>query len=294
MSPTTKTIAINGRPARYWEAGAENGRTLLLIHGGVGDARINWCEVMPTLAETFRVIAPDLPGFGESAPLADVSAGAQIIWLKALLNALEIEQAVPIGVSFGALLARLFASTYPEVAPAVILVNGGALPNISRGLSILSRLPLVSGVLFSAMAGSAVSRAHLESIVTNKTAITDELFANAQANKPALARLMQGLISRPLPEQRVPIVPIMLLWGESDPTAPLEDAEHLCANLPGAALSPIADCGQMPQLEVGEVFAFQVIHFLERLSRPSHLPAGPLPTKTAGTRPSDFEQTKPL
>jgi pimeloyl-ACP methyl ester carboxylesterase len=286
-------VEIGGRPARCWEDGEEHGRTLLLLHG-VGDAEANWREVMPALAESFHVIAPDLPGFGASAPLADISAGAQIVWLKALLEALEIEQAVPIGVSFGALLARLFASAHPDIAPAVILVNGGALPNISRGLSILSRLPVVNRLLFGALARSATSRGHLETIVASKAVIDDALLANAQANQPALARLMQGLISLPLPEQRMPLVPIMLLWGESDPTAPLEDAEHLSATLPGAVLSPIADCGQLPQLEVSEVFAFQVIHFLERLSRPSHISAGPLPTKTAGTRPSDFEQTKPL
>ena len=65
MTISENVIDVGGLPVHYWEGGAENGRALLLLHGGIGDAWANWSKVMPALAEDYHVFAPDLPGFGE-------------------------------------------------------------------------------------------------------------------------------------------------------------------------------------------------------------------------------------
>jgi pimeloyl-ACP methyl ester carboxylesterase len=69
-------IAVEGRPCRYWVAGPDNGRPLLLLHGGLGDAALHWGRALPDLARDFHVLAPDLPGFGASAPLPEPSYAA--------------------------------------------------------------------------------------------------------------------------------------------------------------------------------------------------------------------------
>src|SRR5271166_4832934 len=94
-----RTMAIHGRPVTYVEAGS--GPVLLLIHGVAGTHE-NWREVIPALARHHTVIAPDLPGHGESAPGAgDYSLGALAAGLRDLLVVLGHERATFVGHSLG-------------------------------------------------------------------------------------------------------------------------------------------------------------------------------------------------
>jgi pimeloyl-ACP methyl ester carboxylesterase len=270
-----KTIQVNGLPVHYWEAGEENGRPLLLLHGGIGDAELHWKAVMPSLAESFyRVIAPDLPGYGGTAALPDMSLQGLVDWLRSFLQALQLEQAVVVGNSISALPVRLFAAAHPTYTPAIILVNGGALPNTPPLLATLARIPVINQLLFSMLGRSAASRQSLEQMIFVKEVLTAAFINQAEASAPRFARLMRGILSYPIPEKHNPPVPILLLWGADDKTAPVEDAEALKKDMPGAKLSTVAECGQMPHLETPDVFVYQVNYFLGRISRPpgSELP----------------------
>lgn len=269
-----KTITVNGLPVHYWEAGEDNGRALLLVHGAIGDAELHWKEVILPLAESYRVLAPDLPGYGGSAALPTTSASALVQWLHDFFNALELEQAVVMSSSIGALPARLFASTYPIHTTALIMINGGALPNAPSWLPTLARMPLI-GQLMSRMFGRMTnSRRSLGRMIFVKDVLTDEFVQQVEANASNGARLMLGILLHPLPEERTPRVPTLLLWGANDVMTPLDDAEALKKDIPGAKLSAVADCGAMPQLEATDVFVYQVNYFLEHLSHPpkSNLP----------------------
>lgn len=132
MKINEQTITVNGLATRYYEAGSGNTRTLLLLHGRFGDAHLHWAEIMPVLADEFHLIAPDLPGYGGSAPLPALSLEAFVDWTQSLLDALNIEQAAVVGSSFGGTVARLLATMRPTYVPALILVNGGGLPRSAR------------------------------------------------------------------------------------------------------------------------------------------------------------------
>jgi pimeloyl-ACP methyl ester carboxylesterase len=269
-----KTITLNTLPAHYLEAGAGNERTMLLLHGGVGDAELHWKEVMLPLAESFHVIAPDLPGYGGTAVLPEMSMSALVEWLFALFNALNLEQAVVIGNSIGAVPARLFASAHSANTSGLILINGGALPHAPAWLPALARIPGIEQLLFFFFGRMVTSRRSLERMIYVKSVLTDEFVKHVQTNTPNGARLMRGMLVYPLPEERTPHVPTLLLWGSNDEMTPIEDAEALKKDIPGAKLSPIADCGAMPQLEATDVFVYQVNYFLDHLGSPpkSNLP----------------------
>jgi pimeloyl-ACP methyl ester carboxylesterase len=252
----------------YWEAGKGNEPTLLLLHGGIGDAELHWKEVVLPLAETFHVFAPDLPGYGGTAALPEMSVSALVAWLYALLNTLNLEQAVIIGNSIGAVPARLFAAAHSHSVPALILINGGSLPNAPSWLPILARIPGVDQLIFSFFGRMMTSRRSLERMVYVKDVLTDEFVQRVQANTRNGARLMRGMLIYPLPPERTPKVPTLLLWGANDEMTPLVDAEALKKDIPGAKLSPVADCGAMPQLEATDVFVYQVNYFLEHLNHP--------------------------
>lgn len=286
MALEEKTLVVDGLTLNYLEAGHDNGRTILLIHGGMGDARLHWGAVMPLLAqEEFRVLAPDLPGFGKSQLLPVMRMDTLLHWLKSFLDALEIEQAVVIGNSLGGLIARLFTAANPQLVPAVVLLNGGGVPEIPPALRILERIPVVSNVLLGQFVGAMTDPKNLRRMIHVQDVPTDDFIAGTRAAHKSFARLMRMLVSGTLPEARNPIVPTLILWGADDTFTPLTDGEAVKDSIPGATLTEITDCGHMPQLETPDVFVWQIGNFLEKLSRPQRndLPgAGMLPNMPSG------------
>lgn len=270
MTTNEKTIEVEGLPVRYLEGGEDNGRALLLLHGGLGGARANWSQVLPALEEKFHVIVPDLPGFGDTAALPDMSIEKRVHWLRALLDALGQHEAVVLGAGSGGLLARLFAAAEPQYVPAIILVNGGALPRYPGFLPALTRLPAIGETALQLFGRIRHENQNPDRMIYVKEALTEELRAAWRDSAPGFTSLMRALMSYTYPANQTPPVPTLLLWGANDPLAPLAVAERLKAEIPGAVLSPVADCGHMPQLEASDVFAFQVESFLEGLSRPRH------------------------
>jgi 3-oxoadipate enol-lactonase len=98
------------------------GDPLLLIHGGLGD-RAMWAAQLPTLARHFRVIAPDLRGFGDSpSPTGPVSFHED---LRALLESVRMERAHVVGLSLGGRVALDLALTYPRLVRSLTLIGSG-------------------------------------------------------------------------------------------------------------------------------------------------------------------------
>jgi 2-hydroxymuconate-semialdehyde hydrolase len=267
VTNSDKMIDVEGLPVHYLESGEGNGRALLLLHGGIGDTRANWSQVLPPLAEKFHVFAPDLPGFGETAVLPDLSIEKLVHWLRALLEALEQTEAVVVGASVGGLLARLFAAAEPQYVPAIILINGGTMPQFPGFLPSLVRSPLIGDLALRLFGPTPYSSQALDRLIFVKEALTDELRESGRAAAPAFAGLMRSLVLYSYPDKQPPPVPTLLLWGANDPAMPLALAERLQVEIPGAVLSPVAECGHMPQIEASEAFVFQVTAFLEGLSR---------------------------
>ncbi len=267
MALQEKTTTINGYTVHYWEEGETQTRAVLLLHGGMGDARLHWVPCMPLLGEGFRVIAPDLPGFGGSTPLNQLSVESLLDWIKAFIDHLGLEQMALVGNDFGGLLARLFSAAYPLYVPALVLVNGGSIPNIPPMLRLVARTPLVGSTLFYLLARSTLTPAELGHMIHEREVLSDEFTTQVQASIPGFARMMRLWASEPIPEKRKPLLPTLLLWGAEDKIATLEEAERIKNAVPGAVLSPIADCGHMPQLEAAEVFAWQVGQFLNEPGR---------------------------
>jgi 3-oxoadipate enol-lactonase len=114
------TVDVNG--ARLWYHEAGDGRTVLLLHGGLGDSGL-WEPVVPFLAGRFRTIRTDLRFFGRST-------GPAVPWsweedVVGVLDALEIERAALVGLSLGGKLALDVALAQPRRLWAVVGVAPG-------------------------------------------------------------------------------------------------------------------------------------------------------------------------
>lgn len=267
MAISEKTIRVNGRNVHYWEDGSQHGRPILLLHGGFGDAWIHWKEIIPLLAFDYHIIAPDLPGYGQSDPLGALRVRGMVDWLSGLLDALGLDQAVLVGHSFAGLFARVLAAEAPQRVPALILVNGGVIPASPFFAKALAYTPVIGRLAFQRIAASTSARAELTRIFANQDALTDEFAGRAQRNREALGRLMQGLTVSRVPDARNPLIPVLLLWGENDPVTPVWVGENIKKGIPSARMSIIAGCGHMPQIETPDVFATQVQFFLDKIDR---------------------------
>jgi len=131
------TADANGIKTNYLEAG--KGDPVVLIHGsGPGvTSYANWRLVLPALAENFRVVAPDMVGFGFSERPANIEYGVQT-WadqVVGLMDTLELPKAHLVGNSFGGAIALRIASQHPDRVGKLVLMGSMGVPfPITEGL----------------------------------------------------------------------------------------------------------------------------------------------------------------
>ena len=131
------TADANGIKTNYLEAG--KGDPVVLIHGsGPGvTSYANWRLVLPALAENFRVLAPDMVGFGFSERPANIKYGVQT-WadqVVGLMDTLELPTAHMVGNSFGGAIALRIATQHPDRVGKLVLMGSMGVPfPITEGL----------------------------------------------------------------------------------------------------------------------------------------------------------------
>jgi pimeloyl-ACP methyl ester carboxylesterase len=272
MTSSEKIISVKGLKVNFWEDGQDNQRTLLLIHGGFGDAYSHWSVAMPMLSENYHILAPDLPGFGKSDLLPHMKTATLLDWIQAFLESQHCDQAVVIGNSFGGVVARLFAAGHPTEVPAVILVNGGAVSDVPGVLRLLEKIPGVSHLIFYLFSSNTTGSGMLNRMLHVKEVMTDDFRLKVRRARGGFVRTMRMLVSSPPPDAQTPLVPTLILWGANDGFTSLDEANAIKDSIAGSTLVEISECGHMPQLETPDVFIWQVDTFLTNLSRPAKGP----------------------
>ncbi|HEU5142994.1 MAG TPA: alpha/beta fold hydrolase [Solirubrobacterales bacterium] len=274
--PAPKTVTLHGRSVTYVEAG--EGPVLLLIHGMAGTCA-NWHEVIGPLARDHTVIAPDLPGHGESAPGGgDYSIGGLATGLRDLLLALGHERATLVGHSLGGGVAMQLAYLFPEMVERLVLVSSGGLgPEVSP---VLRAATLPGADLFiSATAGvgqrvgSVVGRglslaglrpnADLAEVARAYASLEDgrrraAFLATLQAVVGARGQRVDARDRLHLAES----VPVLIVWGARDSIIPVGHGEEAHEMIPGSRLMVFDDVGHLPQVEASGRFIAILQRFL--------------------------------
>src|ERR1700730_15346510 len=108
---TSRTAEVDGVKLHYLTAG--HGPAVILLHGYAETSRM-WRPIMPLLAEKFTVIAPDLPGMGESSiPSDKIDMITSASRIHALERSLGIEKARVVGHDIGLMVAYAYATQFP-------------------------------------------------------------------------------------------------------------------------------------------------------------------------------------
>jgi pimeloyl-ACP methyl ester carboxylesterase len=254
--------AIAGGTLAYTIAGS--GEPILLVHG-LGGSRRTWRYVIDVLAATHTVIAPDLPGHGDSdAPAGDYSLGAHAAALRDLLVALGFPAATVIGHSLGGGVGMQFAYQFPDRISRLVLISSGGLgaeltpmlraatlpgaEAIVAGLAHVPRpvtrrilLPASSilpgvvygrdaGPLADGLRGLAGARPRQAFIRTARSVI------NWRGQSVSAARQL-GLLAD---------LPVLVAWGSQDRTIPPHHQRAVARQLPNARLVEITGAGHYP------------------------------------------------
>ncbi len=117
----SRTAEIDGVKLHYMTAG--HGTPLLLLHGYAETSRM-WKPIIPVLAERFTVIAPDLPGIGDSdVPAAGLDMKSAAIRIHDLAKSLGVERAEVVGHDIGLMVAYAYAALFPTEVTKLVLMD---------------------------------------------------------------------------------------------------------------------------------------------------------------------------
>jgi pimeloyl-ACP methyl ester carboxylesterase len=265
---------VDGVRVHYQEAGAHSHPPLLLIHGFTASNFV-WNDVLlPIASAGFRVIAPDLVGFGFSGKPKDgaYTIDAQGRMIIGLMNHLGIESATLVGSSYGGAVAATCALDYRDRVERLVLVDAVINDYAKRHpLLRLAAMPLVGDLISPLMLGSRklIHSQMRKGYAPENMHLFDEermtahhrplLAANTQrATLSTLRRWSAGRIER---EAHRIEQPTLLIWGEGDPEIPLAHGRRLSEQIPNSHLLIFRRCGHMPMEEYPQAFTEVVTGF---------------------------------
>jgi pimeloyl-ACP methyl ester carboxylesterase len=253
---------VDGYSIAYREAG--QGPTLVLLHGFLCDSRC-WRRQLSGLSDAFRVIAWDAPGAGSSSDPPDTFTTANYAQcLARFLDALAIESAHVLGLSWGGILAQEFYRLSPQRLRRLVLADTyagwrGSLPEPVWKERLASCLRDAAGP------PDALIAKFLPGLFTDAApqALRQEMAAIVSEFHPIGYRLMSLSCAEKDTRDLLPHidVPTLVLWGDDDRRSPLHVAEQLHAAIPGAELAIIPNAGHVSNMEQPEAFNTHVRRF---------------------------------
>ena len=264
------SINVNGLRIEYLEGG--KGDTLVLIHG-FGANKDNWTRFAKHLTSHFRVIAPDLPGFGESslAPDGVYTIRVQAERLKVFVQTLGIKSLHLGGNSMGGNIAGAYASLYPEDLKSLLLIAPGGIVS-SEPSEMFRRLkdgkpnPLVAESIedYERLLDFVfVKRPFIPRAI--KKYLIQEAIEHQSLNRKIFKQLRSSVDDPPLETMLKDLpVPTLIVWGEQDRVLHVSGAKILEAVMPNAKTEIMDAVGHLPMIEKPEETAELYLGFIEQ------------------------------
>jgi pimeloyl-ACP methyl ester carboxylesterase len=264
-------VLVHGEPVNYVEMGS--GPPMLLVHGLAGSWQ-NWLETIPHFARTHRVVALDLPGFGESPmPREKISISGYGRLVDAFCDEVGIDRAVVVGNSMGGFVAAELAIQHPHRVEKLVLVSAAGITiehqRNDRLLALMRRFEIALTWAATHPRPEFMLRRRARRVARYVFAHPEKipgalLTENVRGNgKPGFIDALDALTSYPLRDRLERIsVPTLIVWGDSDRLVPTSDADVFDDLIPDSRKIVYADTGHVPQMERPGRFNADVEAFL--------------------------------
>jgi pimeloyl-ACP methyl ester carboxylesterase len=264
---------VDGVRVHYQEVGEATAPPMILIHGFAA-SNLVWSKVFLELAAAgFRVIAPDLPGYGYSDKPRnhDYTIARQAEIVVSFLRQMGIDRALLVGSSYGAAIAATIALDHPTLVEKLVLV--GAVTNNKPTRYLLMRLfssPIIGDILSPLVVGSRrLLRLRMKRVYDKHSWVLDERRVDARhlplatrgAHRAIIRTVRRWDAERVSRDAHLLTQPTLLVWGDTDREVPLRDGEHLNEEIPQSRLLVFRDCGHLPHEEYPQAFTQVVSAF---------------------------------
>jgi 2-hydroxy-6-oxonona-2,4-dienedioate hydrolase len=269
---TSRTVKTASGTIHYHEVGPADGHPVLMLHGS-GPGATGWSNFngqLRALGDTYRVIAPDMPGWGESDPVTYEERNHPQAVLD-FMDELGIERATFVGNSMGGATSIAVAARYPERVAHLISLGAGA-PGVklfgpgdgpTEGLKLLQAAYADASV--EGMGRFVDIFCYDDKFKTAE--LVKQRSDNALAHPEHLENFLAGL-GRPRPhvasDQEVASItaPTLLIHGRDDRVVHYENGLKLCALIPDSRLVLINRCGHWAQVEHADEFNRLLVDFI--------------------------------
>ena len=276
-----KTVEIDGIPFNYIDVGSGDGDPVVLVHG-LGGQWQNWLENIPRLAQSRRVVAMDLPGFGctpEPQDDEEITITRYGRWVNAVADRLGLETVDLVGNSMGGYIAAEVAIQFPERVSRHVLVSAAG---ISSAETIQAPI-LTFGRMAAAIAANSVTRyrylaarpitRHMSlALVARhprllKADLAYEGFFKG-GGKPGFDDALRASLDYDFRDRLPDVkVPTLIVWGEKDSIIPTRDADEFERLIEDSRKIVMKDTGHVPMAERPHAFNDVLVEFLDEEGR---------------------------
>jgi pimeloyl-ACP methyl ester carboxylesterase/putative sterol carrier protein len=259
-----------------------HGPPVVLLHG-LAATKLSYLPLLPTLAERYRVIVPDLPGHGESSkPRGRYTPPYFARVVRALFDEMGLQETAVIGNSMGGRIALEVVAAYPHRVNSLILLDPAAaglpFPLYARLLGLLPTgvgaipVPWRKRIVVTAIRQMFADPERLPR--AGYLAAADEFIRIYRKGRARMALLsaMRGLIADE-PQafwdraKRIS-VPTLILWGREDRLVPVGLGHRLANTIKDSRLEVLSGVGHVPQFEQPEETQRLVLGFLDEINPP--------------------------
>ena len=257
-----KFIQINGNNIRYLESGGSK-NTLVLIHG-LGASAERWNPVIPIFAKHYRVIIPDLIGYGHSdKPVLDYTPNLFLDFIGNFFDSLGIKRPILIGSSLGGQIAAEYTSANPSNVEKLVLVSpAGAMKQST---------PALDAYIMAALYPNEQSATNAFSLMESSgKKVSDEIihgFIERMQLPNAKLAFMSTILGMKNSDVITPKLhsiqcPTLVIWGTKDPVIPIEHADKFVSYIPNCKFHKMGNCGHTPYVQEPEKFSSLVLDFI--------------------------------
>lgn len=257
-----KFLQIDGHKIRYLESGNSK-NTLVLIHG-LGASAERWDRVIPLFSNSFRVVVPDLIGFGYSdKPTIDYTPDFFSEFLEKFFTVSGVERPNIVGSSLGGQISVEYASKHSQDIEKLVLVSPAGMMKQST--------PALDAYIMAALYPNELSAKNAFELMEGSGKSVDASIVNSFIERMQLPNAKLAFMSTVLGLKNSKSIttklesisiPTLIIWGANDPVIPINYADDFVSAIQDCRFYRMDGCGHTPYVEDPHTFTAKVLEFL--------------------------------